>query len=100
MSVKTKTVGSRKCMKVLREVEEAFGMKPDEEGGPVLVMAWDWLGTGAAPAIVWEEGPYEWALLASGGGMSEFGTVHQPIEEPEGVFLEPVTSWALGIYPA
>ena len=86
-----------KAQKVLTAVRASFGVAAGEEG-PALVMAWDWTGRGAHPAIVWEGGPYDWAILASGGGRDEWGLVHQPVEVP-GTFLEPVTGWARGIWP-
>lgn len=90
-------VTSSRAQKVLEAVRAAFGVQ-DGEDGPVLTMSWDWAGSGSSPAIVWEGGPYDWAILASGGGRDEWGIEHQPVRV-SGVFLEPVTGWALGIYP-
>ena len=56
-------------------------------GAPTLVRDWDYAG--ARWSIVWEEGPYDWAVLASGEGLRTPGT-----------FLEPINGWALGLYPA
>jgi len=55
---------------------------------PKLVKDWNWSGTTAPYAIIWESGPYEWAIEA-------FDVV-----KVEGVFAEPYTSWALGIFKA
>lgn len=87
-----------------------------ESSAPKLVENWDWLESGPTRwAIVWEEGPYEWAYRASMGGTDEemtslvadeFGSGAAravKLEEPlrvSGLFLEPVTMWALGIYEA
>jgi hypothetical protein len=53
---------------------------------PKLVKDWQWSSTVAPYAIIWESGPYEW--------------VHQIQVDVEGVFAEPYTGWALGIYKA
>jgi hypothetical protein len=70
-------------------------------GGPILEKDWDFLGYGAIPyAIVWEDGPYEWAFIAIHGGREqEFGGTIPPVEIPSHLYTEPITSWALGIYP-
>jgi hypothetical protein len=59
-----------------------FGI-PDETG-PVLLENWDWVGL-VRWAIVWEEGPYEWAIDFS-------PTI-------KGVYGEAITSWSLGVFP-
>lgn len=95
-------------MDVTKEIaEQCFAaivgqFNPEEGYGPKLIENWDWLDSGPTPwAIVWEEGPYEWALRAQSGGTDpEFGTVTPEAENwPEGVFAEAATSWAVGIYP-
>lgn len=87
---------------------------------PKLVENWDWLDSGpTAWAIVWEEGPFEWAYRATSGGFDEEAALliadaigpeatreraragdftEQPVAVPAGVWLEPVTTWAVGIY--
>ncbi len=67
----------------------------------------DWQGQ---PAIVWEDSsPYEWAFLATAGGideelaglMAELGQTVKPIEPiewPEGLHAEPIMSFILGLY--
>lgn len=96
--------------------------EPDERCAPKLVENWDWLESGPRRwAIVWEEGPFEWAFRASMGGFDEEAALltadHlgeeetrarakagrfnvEPIEMPKGTFMECVTSWAVGIYEA
>lgn len=54
-----------------------------------LKMDWDWPTGGPTPAIIWEEGPYDWAM-----GLSF--TVSDAIA---GVFAEPFSGWALCLYP-
>lgn len=77
---------------------------------PKLVMDFDWTGTGPGPAIVWKEGPYEWAYLACAGGVdeemaelaAEVGVTvraQDPVKMPEAIWCEPTTSWALALYP-
>lgn len=90
----------RDADKVLRLVRDRFkGWFDGPEDGPELRKDWDFLGTGPTPyAIVWEGGPYDWAMLATGGGRGEFGFEVEPVKV-DGVFLEPITGWALGVYP-
>lgn len=81
---------------------------------PTLVMGF----YDGAPAIVWECGPPDWAYHADSGDPSEedyvlagdagrefgvpFGAPEgrEPLRLPAGVNVEPVYSYALGIYPA
>lgn len=70
---------------------------------PKLIENWDWLESGSIPfAIVWEEGPDEWAYRAGDGGPfhTDLGTLNTPkaVNWPCGTFAEPITSWAVGIY--
>lgn len=70
------------------------------QDGPKLVSDFDWLGHGAAPAIVWEEGPHEWSYAFPFGGIDpEFGFKIKSVEKqmPAGIFSEAITSWAIGI---
>jgi hypothetical protein len=88
----------RDAEKALNAVKRTFkGWYDGPEDGPQLVKDWDWVGP-TPYAIVWEGGPYDWAMLASGGGRDEVGAKVEPIRV-DGVFLEPVTGWALGVYP-
>jgi hypothetical protein len=88
---------------------------------PKLIENWDFLDSGPTPwAIVWEEGPDEWAYRAAMGGLDEevchlaadeIGrskvarkvrdegfAMEEPLQVLKNVHLEPVTTWALGIY--
>jgi len=85
----TKKVSEAKALKVLKAVQKRFH-DDDPIHGPQLVMDFDWFGYGERPAIIWEGGPYEWAVLFS---------LSLTEDSVKGVFLEPVTNWALGIYP-
>lgn len=95
-----KRVTKREAERVLAAVKRAFpawlgkGSVP-----PKLVKDWNW---GFAWAIVWEEGPYDWAVLFPHGGIDEeFGGKHPDVSDrlPEGVWTEAATSWAIAIYP-
>jgi hypothetical protein len=106
-------ITKREATHTLRAVAKAFGYRPDDEYGPKIIEGFDWTGTGGCTAIVWEEGPYEWAITAAAAQYGEpvvneelaslaeeFGVVPKigPIKVPDGLFIEPITSWALGIY--
>lgn len=112
----TQTVTREKADQVLVAVKQRY---PGADGayGPELVKDWQYLNDPTPWAIVWEDGPFEWAYTALSGGVdeevaalaAEFTDTAQrqvidrvsqvePIQV-DGVFLEPVTSWAIGIYP-
>lgn len=97
-------VTKRQAEQALRQIRKQFWSfiadPIDLNSGPKLVHNWDWLDSGPTKwAIVWEGGPYAWALLAETGGTSEFGTKVPAAEHwPAGTFAESVTSWAIGIY--
>ena len=93
-------VTKRQAEQAFRQVKEQFKVFIDDVSHPVLIKDWDWLDSGPTKwAIVWEGGPYEWALLAERGGKTEFGSMIEPAKHwPAGTFAEPVTSWAVGIY--
>lgn len=79
----------------------ADGRPKPEDPQPVIVENFEWVTGMVAPyAIVWEEGPYEWAYNAIHGGTDEeFGGTIQPADPIHGVTTEAYTTWALGIYP-
>jgi hypothetical protein len=72
--------------------------------GPTLVENWDWLGNGGYRwSVVWEEGPYEWAInFPFGGPDPEFGGTIPDVSDgiPATVYAEAITSWAVGIAEA
>lgn len=103
----------------LEAVKGQWSYDVAEGNVPKLVENWDWLESGTTPwAIVWEEGPDEWAMRAQNGGTDEEATalarddsaiteilgeqftVATPaaVAWPEGVFAEPITPWAVGLY--
>ena len=91
---------AEKVLASIKKVYRAWLEDASEDMRPKLVKDWDWLGTGPAPyAIVWEGGPYEWTFLIHGGRDEEFGVKVEAVQVPESVFAEPITSWALGLYP-
>jgi hypothetical protein len=83
----------------------------DGEPAPEIRRDWDWLDSGPTPwAIVWEEGPDEWAHRAQQGGVDEHltasaqdvipghvSTTPPAADWPEGTYAEPITSWAVAI---
>lgn len=100
---KTAAVSRSDAEKVLKAVEQAFASYVEGSGyRPTLDMNWDFMGTGAMAAIHWEEGPYDWAYEFPYGGIDqEFGYKIPDVSAsiPGGVFIEPITSWAIGLYP-
>lgn len=95
----TAKITKRQADAVLTLVRKQFaGWLNEGDEGPKLIPDFDWSGTGPGPAIVWEEGPFEWVFLVQ-GGEDEFGFTLPERTAPAGTFLEPITGWALGIYP-
>lgn len=88
MNYITKTPTRAQAKQVAALVRKKYGLKRDETG-PELRMNFDWQGTGAWTAIVWEGGPYDWAVECSFDLLPSL---------PKGVWLEPVTSWSMNIY--
>lgn len=81
-------------------VAAAFGVPAGDPYGPKAVVRWECFTDRPTTAVVWEEGPFEWAILATTGGITEWGYSVSPIALPKGVFAEPITTWAIGLYPA
>lgn len=96
-------VTKRQAQQAFNQIVDQFKVFIDDEVYPVLIENWDYLDSGPTRwAVVWEGGPYEWALLAERGGKM---IDYHPSPEipaakhwPAGTFAEPVTSWAVGIY--
>ena len=90
MSIKVKTDQLAARMK---RAWEPYGFAVDE----MFVRPSEW-GRGAYE-IVWESGPYEWAIeFASEGtiGREEYGlAVTEKVDVPDGVFIEPGYSFTL-----
>lgn len=89
----------------------ADGAPKPENPQPKLVQNFAWNGGEVPWAIVWEEGPFEWAYNAMGGGVDEEmaamlaaegiegGGKVDAVDPVPGVRTEPYTTWALAIYP-
>lgn len=104
----------RQALSALRAIRKFYGYKPGDEDGPKLVEEYHgWYST-YRNAIVWEEGPFEWAIRAASGGFDEERyhdlkeflsreeaiekAKQQPVKAPKGTFLEPINSYSLGLY--
>jgi hypothetical protein len=104
----------RQAQSALRAIRKFYGYKPGEYGGPQLVEEYHGWHSTTRNAIVWEEGPFEWAIRASLGGfdeemyhdLREFMTNEEaiykaqvlPVKVPKGTYLEPINSYSLGLY--
>jgi hypothetical protein len=99
----TKTITRKDAEKVLAAILEqhAWAKEPGFDQ-PIIVEDWAWDGGPAPFAIVWEGGAFEWTYLFPYGGIdAEFGTKTKDVSSkiPADIYVEPITSWALGIYP-
>lgn len=83
--VTKKKITKKQAEYVLKTICFKYGIEPNDEHGPKLIMDFDWLGIGKNPAIIWEGGPYEWACES-----------HWRLFDD--VFVEAITNWALGIF--
>ena len=102
----------RQAVKAYRAVCTALGVEPQVSAatGRVMVVRqgegrWPsrpvlchqfqgWYST-SPWAVVWEEGPFEWAMFVPHGGEGI-----APAELADDVFAEPINGWALGLYRA
>jgi hypothetical protein len=82
----TTKITKAKVEAVRQAIAVANGVDPTAPWAPKIIHNWDWTVGGVRWAIVWEEGPDAWAM----------DTWNVPV--PSGTFLEPVTSWAVGLY--
>jgi hypothetical protein len=90
MAVKVKKVDADK---VLAAVKKVYGVSIADAAagyGPHLVKKWDW--TECEYAILWEGGPYDWAIDFS------FKALEAGSPVPKDVFCEPYAGWALCLY--
>lgn len=112
-----KRVTKREAEKVLAAVKRAFPAWIGGKGStpPTLVKNWEWGWNYSRTydwAIIWEEGPYEWTYRFPEGGVDEELTYElrtivpdaAPLTTnaatlPDGVWTEPITGWAIAIYP-
>lgn len=100
--MKAQKAGKRVAAAFLKALEAQWGHLMGAMGStPTLVMDWDWSDPNGNPSIVWEEGPYDWALMFPYGGVSEETGYRVPDVShlvPSDWFAEPATGWAVGIY--
>lgn len=93
----------------LAAVIEQFAVQPGDPQ-PEIKENWHWTETPARWALVWEEGPYEWALRAGTGGLDEEATdllqdfapgarIETPpaASWPPGTYAEAITTWAVAV---
>lgn len=109
-----KNITRQDAERVLNLVQYQNNIKESEQDrwGPTLVENWDWSGHPTRWAIVWEEGPYEWAYHFPFGGVDEELTAalqdfapgkvvrRKEVQLPDHIFTEAITSFAIGIYLA
>lgn len=86
-------VAQAQAEKIIASLNKQWGVDP-KYGGPELLAGWD----GHDFVIIWEGGPYDWTILASGGGFDEFGHEYEPVKLPTGVWVEPVNGCVLALY--
>lgn len=100
----TKTITLKDAEKVLAVLlAQHPGAKEIGFDQPMIIEDWSWTGDPAPFAILWEGGPFEWTYLFPHGGIdAEFGTKTKDVSSkiPAHIYVEPITSWAIGIYPA
>lgn len=85
----TKTVSQAKANKILAAINNKYGSLFGDEPGQFKKIDQPFIGKDprGQVAIIWEAGPYEWAVEES-----------SKIKVP-GTFLEPYSSFMLTIYP-
>lgn len=91
----------RQLMTALRAIRKHYGFSAADEGGPRLVEEYQeyhgWYRT-YPNVIVWEDGPFEWAVAATCGCTGCRETCGDVIAMPKGTYAEPVNGEALGLY--
>lgn len=106
----------RQAQTALRAIRKRYGFGPADEGGPRLVEEYHGWYSSYPNAIVWEEGPFEWAVLATIGGFDEelFHGLYpefepdrekaaarcrqEPVKWPKGTYAEAINEEALSLY--
>lgn len=76
--------------------------------GPELIENWEpWWNSSTIPfVIMWEEGPFEWAYSAKDGGIDEelSSLMGERVDTPaatswpEGIWMEPATTYCVALY--
>lgn len=93
------TISDTQAEQALAAITHQYRVWVDGNTAPKIVRDFDWNGTGPVTAIVWEDGPYQWAYYAGQSYIEEeFGFRITGFDPIDGVFLEAVTSWAVGLY--
>lgn len=105
----------RQHEQALRIIRKHYGYGPKDEDGPKLIKDYEGWYSSHAYAIVWEDGPYEWAIRVSCGGFDEemfhnlypeFASEQEAIKKswkahlpmPAGTYSEAISSYSLGLY--
>jgi hypothetical protein len=86
----------RQAQSALRAIRKAYGYEPGDEDGPRLVEQYHGWYSSYPNAIVWEGGPYEWAMRCSCAGCREEGVLE--VQMPKGTYAEAIDSQALSLY--
>lgn len=86
----------------LRAIEQQFevtDMVRTAGCAPTLMENYEsWGGSVTRWAIVWEEGPYDWAINAFDPYVTEGGYRIEGVVRPADVFAEPINGYVLGLY--
>jgi hypothetical protein len=100
LNTKTRTTITRKdAERFLAAAKRQFAPYITDDNQPKLVEDWDW--NSARYSIVWEEGPYDWAVYFPYSGPDmDFGGDFPDASAglPTHLYAEATTSWAVGLY--
>ena len=88
----------RQAQTALKFIRQAYGYCPGDKGGPQLVEEYHGWHDTYRNVIVWEEGPFEWAILCSCGGCRDEGVLE--VRMPKGTYAEAINGQALSLYKA
>lgn len=107
-----KKVTKRQAEGAYRAICKAYGLKPGDPDGPQLIQDYPGWYQYYPWAIVWETGPFEWALLTGGGLDEELyenlypefvsdqvtalkKATRQPIKMPKDVYVEALNGYSV-----
>lgn len=88
----------RQAQSALRAVRRAYGYGTGEEGGPRLVDEYHGWYNSYPNAIVWENGPYEWAVAVSCGCGNCAAEGLKCVTMPKGTYAEAIDNQAFSLY--
>jgi hypothetical protein len=95
---KPKPITRATALAALSAIRKQFGVGASEIG-PTLVKNYESMSGSTVPyAIVWEEGPYDWAIDAFERSVTEFGHKLEGVTRPAGLYAEAINGYALGLY--